>query len=93
MLPMRYEPERSYSTSIGWQDPRKEAGELLWPERFGEQEVEILERQMGPWTAAGQLQQRPEPKGGGVIKREWWQLWDQDNYPPTRPRRPMTCPP
>ena len=81
-LPMRYEPERSYVTSIGWEDPRTEAGELLWPERFGEEQVDLLERQMGPWTAAGQLQQRPEPKGGGVIKREWWQLWEDDAYPP-----------
>jgi predicted phage terminase large subunit-like protein len=80
-LPMRYEPERSFVTSIGWEDPRQEAGELLWPERFGEREVAILERQMGPWTAAGQLQQRPEPKGGGVIKREWWQLWEGDTFP------------
>lgn len=80
-LPMRYEPERSFVTSIGWQDPRTEAGELLWPERFGEAEVEELEAKMGPWTAAGQLQQRPEPKGGGVIKREWWQLWDRDTFP------------
>ena len=82
MLPMRYEPERSFVTSIGWKDPREEAGQLLWPERFGEQEVDILERQLGPWAAAGQLQQRPEPKGGGVIKREWWQLWERDEYPP-----------
>jgi predicted phage terminase large subunit-like protein len=80
-LPMRYEPERSFSTSIGWTDPRTEAGELLWPERFGEREVATLERQMGPWTAAGQLQQRPEPKGGGVIKREWWQLWEGETFP------------
>ena len=80
-LPMRYEPERSFVTSIGWEDPRKEAGELLWPERFGEAEVDELEKKMGPWTAAGQLQQRPEPKGGGVIKREWWQLWERDIFP------------
>jgi predicted phage terminase large subunit-like protein len=69
-------------TSIGWEDPRKEPGELLWPERFGEREVANLERQMGPWTSAGQLQQRPEPKGGGVIKREWWQLWEREKFPP-----------
>ena len=81
-LPMRYEPERSFVTSIGWEDPRTEAGELLWPERFGEPEVEELEAKMGPWTAAGQLQQRPEPKGGGVIKREWWQLWEREKFPP-----------
>ncbi len=82
VLPMSYEPERSFHTSIGWKDPRTEAGELLWPERFGAAEVRALERAMGPWTAAGQLQQRPEPKGGGVIKRDWWQLWDQDAFPP-----------
>lgn len=80
-LPMRYEPERSFHTVIGWNDWRTEPGELLWPERFGEREVELLERQLGPWSAAGQLQQRPEPKGGGVIKRDWWQLWDKETFP------------
>jgi predicted phage terminase large subunit-like protein len=85
MLPMRYEPERAaliYPNKIGWTDPRTEPGELLWPERFGETEVEVLEKQLGPWAAAGQLQQRPEVKGGGIIKREWWQLWENENYPP-----------
>lgn len=57
-------------------------GMLLWPERFGLREVDLLERTMGKFTAAGQLQQRPEPAGGGVIKREWWQLWTEDSFPP-----------
>jgi len=56
-------------------------GMLLWPERFGDREVGILERQLGPWAAAGQLQQRPEPKGGGIIKSEWWQPWTSPVYP------------
>src|ERR1700761_937309 len=34
VLPMRYEPDRSFSTSIGWKDPRETEGDLLWPERF-----------------------------------------------------------
>ena len=59
----------------------KRENDLLWPERFGEQEVTVLEKQLGPWSAAGQLQQRPEPKGGGIIKREWWQTWDNAIYP------------
>jgi predicted phage terminase large subunit-like protein len=80
-LPMRYEPERSFHTVIGWKDPRTEPGELLWPERFGEPEVVALETWMGEWRAAGQLQQRPEPRGGGVIKRDWWKLWERDAYP------------
>jgi predicted phage terminase large subunit-like protein len=56
-------------------------GALLWEDRFGEAEVTILEKQLGPWAAAGQLQQRPEPKGGGIIKREWWKPWESQNYP------------
>jgi predicted phage terminase large subunit-like protein len=82
MLPMRYEPDRSFVTKIGWEDQRTTPGELLWPERFGEAEVKGLERSLGPFGAAGQLQQRPEPAGGGVIKREWWQLWEEAAFPP-----------
>lgn len=81
-LPMKYETDRSFVTSIGWKDPRTEEGELLWPERFGEAEVDRLEKQLGPFSFAGQMQQRPEPKGGGVIKREWWKLWEEDAFPP-----------
>ena len=61
---------------------REREGELLWPERFGDQEVLQLEATLGPFAAAGQLQQRPEVKGGGIIKRDWWQVWDHDVFPP-----------
>lgn len=80
-LPGRYEPERSYHTVIGWKDPRTEPGQLLWPERFSEEELKRLERRMGPYVFAGQIQQRPEPKGGGIIRRDWWQLWDRAVWP------------
>lgn len=81
-LPGRYEPERSYHTVIGWKDPRTQPGELLWPERFSEEALKSLERTMGPYVFAGQIQQRPEPKGGGIIKRDRWKLWEADAYPP-----------
>lgn len=80
-LPGRFEPERSFHTSIGWKDPRTEAGELLWPERFSEEYLKRLEKSMGPFTFAGQIQQRPEPKGGGIIKTEWWIKWEKEGYP------------
>ena len=80
-LPMRFEQSRTIVTTIGWEDPRTEEGELLWPQRFGEPEVATLEREMGSWRSAGQLQQRPEPKGGGIIKRDWWQLWENESFP------------
>lgn len=86
-LPMHYEAERSFVTSIGWKDPRTEEGELLWPERFDAEAVRNLERRLGPFRASGQLEQRPEPKGGGIIKRDWWRLYQkldaQGNPSPT----------
>ena len=57
-------------------------GTLLTPDRFGPNEIRILESQLGPYQSAGQLQQRPEPKGGGIFKRDWWQLWEDDKFPP-----------
>jgi predicted phage terminase large subunit-like protein len=80
-LPMRYEPERHCTTAIGWSDPREDEGELLCVDRFDETSVAGLEAALGPFRAAGQLQQRPEPKGGGIFKREWWEDWDKDRFP------------
>jgi predicted phage terminase large subunit-like protein len=82
ILPMEFETWRkSNVTSIGWSDPRTEEGELLWPERFDAQVVQGLKDWMLPWRAAGQLQQRPAPKGGGIIERDWWRLWDAEKFP------------
>lgn len=67
MLPMRFEPDRRCTTSIGFTDPRTEPGELLFPERFPEKTVTELESTLREYGAAGQLQQRPAPRGGGLI--------------------------
>lgn len=82
MLPMHYDPDRVVQTSIGWADPRTYEGELLWPERFPDKAVRQLEQTLGPFGAAGQLEQSPKPKGGGVIKYDWWLAWEAENYPP-----------
>lgn len=59
-------------TAIGFTDPRTEEGELLFEERFPESSVDSLERGMssfgGDYAVAGQMQQRPSPKGGGMFK-------------------------
>lgn len=70
-LPMRYEAGGAKSTRFN--DPRKADGELLFPERFPEAQVADLEKTMGSYASAGQLQQRPAPRGGGMFKREWFQ--------------------
>ena len=33
---------------------------------------------MGPWATASQFQQSPSPRGGGIIKRSYWSLWDDE---------------
>ena len=82
MLPMRFDPLRAAPTMLGAQDPRTEDGELLFPERFPIEVVERDENAMGPYATAGQFQQSPEPRGGGIIKRDWWQLWEEQSFPP-----------
>lgn len=73
-LPMRFEAERRCVTSIGFRDPRKQDGELLFPERFPEATVKALEKTMGSYAAAGQLQQRPAPREGGMFKKAWFPI-------------------
>jgi predicted phage terminase large subunit-like protein len=74
-LPMRFEPE-----SADPRDQRTKPGELLAPERAGEAEVQKLERN-GERFRASQLQQRPFPEGGAIIKSEWIQWYDPKKAP------------
>lgn len=62
-------------SSIGWVDPRKMKGELLWPERFGPEEIERLKVDLGARAYEAQFQQRPSPAGGGTLKSHWWNYW------------------
>lgn len=75
-VPMEFEEGRPSETEIGWKDPRTEEGELAWPERFAEAEIQPFKRR--PYMWAGQYQQRPEPRGGGIFKRDWWMIWDKN---------------
>lgn len=76
VLPMRYEPGPDAYPD----DPRRTKGELLWPERLGEEQVQQLER-MPPRDRAAQLQQRPVPEGGAIIKDEWIKWYEPRDTP------------
>lgn len=58
-------------------------GDLLWPEREGQKEIEKAKLDLGPYGFAGQYQQRPAPMEGGIIKRHWWRFWYTGMQPPT----------
>jgi predicted phage terminase large subunit-like protein len=68
ILPMEYESNRKCSTAIGFTDPRTTDGELLFPDRFPQWVVDRDKKIMGSYAVAGQFQQRPSPRGGGIIK-------------------------
>lgn len=95
MIPMEMEWQADehgnpYTTEIGWVDPRWRPtpeecnGTLAWPERFSAEVVQRLKRELGPYATAAQLQQTPEARGGGIFKRDWWQLWESPDgkFPP-----------
>lgn len=82
MLPMSFEPRRSCETRLGFVDPRTEDGELLFPERFPQSVVDRDSISLGPFGVAGQFQQSPMPRGGGILKAEWWATWDDDTHWP-----------
>jgi predicted phage terminase large subunit-like protein len=69
-----------HKADVAWQpdahDPRTEPGELLIPALIPEDKVRQLELDLGPYGAAGQLQQRPAPEGGGLFKLEWFKYID-----------------
>ncbi|MEL7299359.1 MAG: phage terminase large subunit [Pseudomonadota bacterium] len=75
-LPMEYEAERACSTSIGFKDPRTKDGDLLFSERFPREVVERDKKVMGSFATAGQFQQRPVPREGGMFKAHWFNYVD-----------------
>lgn len=70
-LPARYERDHPH---VYVRDERKNDGDLLWPERMPESEVAKLETALGSLGAAGQLQQRPAPRDGGMFQRHWFDV-------------------
>lgn len=70
-LPMEFEPERRCVTPW-FTDPRTQDGELLDPVRIPRATVEALKRDAGSYAYAGQYQQRPAPREGGMFQRHWF---------------------
>jgi predicted phage terminase large subunit-like protein len=81
-IPMRFEPERKCYTRLGpppaegepetrpvfWEDPRTKDGELMCEKRWSVDACDKLEEGKGPYGWAGQYQQRPAPREGGMFK-------------------------
>jgi predicted phage terminase large subunit-like protein len=57
------------------------SGLLAFPEYYDAKDVESLTKKMMAWggmySVAGQLEQRPEPRGGGMVKEDWFEIVDE----------------
>jgi len=80
MIPMEWDGRR-FTTGIGWTDPRSKEGQLAWPQRFPANVVQGIKDIGGPYAYAGQYQQAPSPRGGGIFQRDWWMLWGNEDNP------------
>lgn len=92
MIPMYFEPERKCYTVVWpgghknegklyeW-DKRTFDGELMWPEKFPEEEVKKLAAQLGSYGVAGQMQQRPVPREGAMFKQADVQIIPAEKVP------------
>ena len=82
IIPPSWIPEERWEVRINeqtgqkeyCQDPRQEEGELLFPAHFPSKEVEKLKKRLGSYAIAGQLQQRPAPREGGLFSKSWFEV-------------------
>ena len=94
-LPAEYEGGKCIVTGcvFHWdKDPRTVEGDPLWLARFGKPELTQLKKDLKEFGAAAQLQQRPAPAEGGILKRHWWRYWchagQEESLPPIRMKLP-----
>lgn len=67
-LPEEFDPARKCITSVGFEDWRTEAGELLRPERFGPEEILEARKRLGPAGYSAQHQQDPLQDEGALFQ-------------------------
>ena len=85
VLPLEYDSTRRCITvplkgmKKPWEDFRSKDGEILWPELYDEKAINKLKIGLNSdYHRSSQLQQRPSPATGTIIKREWFKVWRDD---------------
>lgn len=72
--------------STPWREVRFPAllpsGRSLWPEQWPVEQLQAKRAGMQPQFWSAQYMQDPTSEEGALLKREWWQIWDQESPPP-----------
>jgi predicted phage terminase large subunit-like protein len=74
VLPARFERDHPHRHEYDW---RTQEGQPLWPEKFSDDVLSGLWATLGGvdgYAVAGQQQQRPQPRQGGLFKRHWFKI-------------------
>lgn len=78
MIPSEFKPSRRIFTKIGWTDPRKEEGELLFPKKFPKESLDYLRIfKLGEEGYSAQHGQDPFPEGGARFNRTDFLRWSR----------------
>ena len=77
-LPARFELDHPHPCPFDW---RTKPGELLFPELFDQKRIDELTTGLTEYGEAGQLQQRPHPREGGMMKRDDFKIIDAAEVP------------
>jgi predicted phage terminase large subunit-like protein len=56
-------------------------GDPLWPEFWKKEELQALQTQLPVSKWQAQYQQAPTSEEGALLKREWWNIWEDDRPP------------
>jgi predicted phage terminase large subunit-like protein len=59
----------------------REPGDVIQPDRFTMEFLDLQKRRMGSARFEAQYQQRPYPEEGNLIKREWFPTYNQHDLP------------
>ena len=57
------------------------SGRPLWPEFWSKAELDTLKLELPNSKWQAQYQQNPVSESSAIVKREWWQLWEEEDPP------------
>ena len=72
-IPAEYTAENKYIHSL---DPRREEGELLWPNRYKPEWVKKRKKALGTMMWEALYQQNPTSAANAIFKPTWFQYYD-----------------
>jgi len=59
----------------------EDTGNVLWPEYWQKEELESVKASLPVSKWEAQYMQNPTSEEGAIIKRDWWQIWEEDEPP------------